>query len=71
MVLMQNNFIEFEIEIDSTLKEEASKVLSKQDLDLNTAINMFFNYCVVNGKLPFEIEQEAYHQEILEGMEKC
>ena len=68
---MQNNFIEFEIEIDSTLKEEASKVLSKQDLDLNTAINMFFNYCVVNGKLPFEIEQEAYHQEILEGMEKC
>ena len=68
---MQNNFIEFEIEIDSTLKEEASKVLSKQDLDLNTAINMFFNYCVVNGKLPFEIEQEAYHQESLEGMEKC
>ena len=68
---MQNNFIEFEIEIDSTLKEESSKVLSKQGLDINTAINMFFDYCVVNGKLPFEIEQEAYHQEILEGMKKC
>ena len=57
MVLIQNNFIEFEIEIVSTLKEEASKVLSKQDLDLNTAINMFFNYCVLHGKLPFEVEQ--------------
>ena len=71
MVLIQDNFIEFEIEIDSTLKEKASKVLSKQGLDINTAINMFFDYCVLNGKLPFEVEQEAYHQEILEGMEKC
>ena len=58
MVLIQDNFIEFEIEIDSTLKEEATKVLSKQGLDLNTAINMFFDYCVLNGKLPFEIKQE-------------
>ena len=55
---MQDNFIEFEIEIDSTLKEEATKVLSKQGLDLNTAINMFFDYCVLHGKLPFEIKQE-------------
>ena len=57
---MQDNFIEFEIEIDSTLKEEATKVLSKQGLDLNTAINMFFDYCVLNGRLPFEVEQETY-----------
>jgi len=55
---MEDNVIELEIEIDSTLKEEASKVLSKQGLDLNTAINMFFDYCVLNGKLPSEIKQE-------------
>jgi len=55
---MQDDFIELEIEIDLILKEEASKVLSKQGLDLNTAINMFFDYCVLNGKLPFEVEQE-------------
>lgn len=61
MVLMQDNFIEFEIEIDSTLKEEATKVLSKQGLDLNTAINMFFDYCILNGRLPFEVEQETYN----------
>ena len=67
---MQDDFIELEIEIDSTLKEEASKVLSKQGLDLNTAINMFFDYCVVNGKLPFEVEHEPYDQEILEEIEK-
>ena len=58
---MQNNFVEFEIEIDSTLKEEATKVLSKQGLDLNTAINMFFDYCILNGRLPFEVEQETYN----------
>ena len=58
---MQDNFIEFEIEIDSTLKEEATKVLSKQGLDLNTAINMFFDYCILNGSLPFEVEQETYN----------
>lgn len=58
---MQDNFIEFEIEIDSTLKEEATKVLSKQGLDLNTAINMFFDYCVLNGRLPFEVEQEKQY----------
>ena len=58
---MQDNFIEFEIEIDSTLKEEATKVLSKQGLDLNTAINMFFDYCILNGRLPFEIEQEKQY----------
>ena len=58
---MQDNFIEFEIEIDSTLKEEATKVLSKQGLDLNTAINMFFDYCVLNGRLPFEFEQEKLY----------
>ncbi len=58
---MQDNFIEFEIEIDSTLKEEATKVLSKQGLDLNTAINMFFDYCILNGRLPFEVEQETYN----------
>ena len=58
---MQDNFIEFEIEIDSTLKEEATKVLSKQGLDLNTAINMFFGYCILNGRLPFEVEQETYN----------
>ena len=68
---MEDDFIELEIEIDSTLKEKASKVLSNQGRDINTAINMFFDYCVLNGKLPFEVEQEAYHQEILEGMEKC
>ena len=56
MVLIQDNFIEFEIEIDSTLKEEATKVLSKQGLDLNTAINMFFDYYILNGRLPFEVE---------------
>lgn len=61
MVLMQDNFIEFEIEIDSTLKVEATKVLSKQGLDLNTAINMFFDYCILNGRLPFEVEQETYN----------
>ncbi len=61
MVLIQDNFIEFEIEIDSTLKEEATKVLSKQGLDLNTAINMFFDYCILNGRLPFEVEQETYN----------
>ena len=61
MILMQDNFIEFEIEIDSTLKEEATKVLSKQGLDLNTAINMFFDYCILNGRLPFEVEQETYN----------
>ena len=61
MVLLQDNFIEFEIEIDSTLKEEATKVLSKQGLDLNTAINMFFDYCILNGRLPFEVEQETYN----------
>ena len=61
MVLTQDNFIEFEIEIDSTLKEEATKVLSKQGLDLNTAINMFFDYCILNGRLPFEVEQETYN----------
>lgn len=61
MVLMQDNFIEFEIEIDSTLKEEATKVLSKQGFDLNTAINMFFDYCILNGRLPFEVEQETYN----------
>ena len=61
MVLMQDNIIEFEIEIDSTLKEEATKVLSKQGLDLNTAINMFFDYCILNGRLPFEVEQETYN----------
>ena len=61
MVLMQDNFIEFEIEIDSTLKEEATKVLSKQGIDLNTAINMFFDYCILNGRLPFEVEQETYN----------
>lgn len=61
MVLMQDNFIEFKIEIDSTLKEEATKVLSKQGLDLNTAINMFFDYCILNGRLPFEVEQETYN----------
>ena len=61
MVLMQDNFIEYEIEIDSTLKEEATKVLSKQGLDLNTAINMFFDYCILNGRLPFEVEQETYN----------
>ena len=58
---MKDNFIEFEIEIDSTLKEEATKVLSKQGLDLNTAINMFFDYCILNGRLPFEVEQETYN----------
>ena len=58
---MQDNFIEFEIEIDSTLKEEATKVLSKQGIDLNTAINMFFDYCILNGRLPFEVEQETYN----------
>ena len=58
---MQDYFIEFEIEIDSTLKEEATKVLSKQGLDLNTAINMFFDYCILNGRLPFEVEQETYN----------
>ena len=58
---MQDNFIEFEIEIDSTLKEEATKVLSKQGLDLNTAINMFLDYCILNGRLPFEVEQETYN----------
>ena len=58
---MQDNFIEFEIEIDSILKEEATKVLSKQGLDLNTAINMFFDYCILNGRLPFEVEQETYN----------
>ena len=58
---MQDNFIEFEIEIYSTLKEEATKVLSKQGLDLNTAINMFFDYCILNGRLPFEVEQETYN----------
>ena len=58
---MQDNFIEFKIEIDSTLKEEATKVLSKQGLDLNTAINMFFDYCILNGRLPFEVEQETYN----------
>ncbi len=58
---MQNNFIEFEIEIDSSLKEEATKVLSKQGIDLNTAINMFFDYCILNGRLPFEVEQETYN----------
>ena len=58
---MQDNFIEFEIEIDSTLKVEATKVLSKQGLDLNTAINMFFDYCILNGRLPFEVEQETYN----------
>ena len=47
---MEDDFIELEIEIDSTLKEEASKVLSKQGLDLNTAINMLFDYCVLHGK---------------------
>ena len=61
MILMQDDFIELEIEIDSTLKEEASKVLSKQGLDLNTAINMFFDYCILNGRLPFEVEQETYN----------
>ncbi len=45
---MEDNVIELEIEIDSTLKEEATKVLSKQGLDLNTAINMFFDYCILN-----------------------
>ena len=58
---MEDDFIELEIEIDSTLKEEASKVLSKQGLDLNTAINMFFDYCILNGRLPFEVEQETYN----------
>ena len=67
---MQDNVIEFEIEIDSTLKEEAINVLSKQGLDLNTVINMFFDYCVVNGKLPFEVEHEPYDQVILEEIEK-
>ena len=55
---MHDNFIEVEIEIDSTLKEDACEVLSKQGLDLNTAINMFFEYCILYGKLPFEIEEE-------------
>ena len=68
---MQDNVIEFEIEIDSTLNEEAINVLSKQGLDLNTAINMFFDYCVVNSKLSFEVKHEPYDQEILEEIEKC
>ena len=67
---MQDNFIEVEIEIDSTLKEDACEILSKQELDLNSAINMFFEYCILNGKLPPEIEQERYHQEVLEVIEE-
>ena len=62
---MQDNYIEFEIEIDSTIKEEACEILSKQGLDLNTAISMFFEYCILHGKLPPEVEQEIYHQKVL------
>jgi DNA-damage-inducible protein J len=49
------------VNIDSTLKEETSKMLEKLGMDFTTAITVYFNQIVRKRKIPFEISEARYY----------
>jgi DNA-damage-inducible protein J len=49
------------VNIDSTLKEETSKMLDKLGMDFTTAITVYFNQIVRKRKIPFEISDSRYY----------
>jgi DNA-damage-inducible protein J len=49
------------VNIDSTLKEETSKMLEKLGMDFTTAITVYFNQIVRKRKIPFEISDSRYY----------
>ncbi len=49
------------VNIDSTLKEETSKMLEKLGMDFTTAITVYFNQIVRKRKIPFEISDVRYY----------
>ncbi|HCC36467.1 MAG TPA: type II toxin-antitoxin system antitoxin, RelB/DinJ family [Treponema sp.] len=49
------------VNIDSALKEETSKMLEKLGMDFTTAITVYFNQIVRKRKIPFEISDVRYY----------
>ena len=51
----------FQMRIDETLKNEASKLYDAIGLDLPTAIRMFVKNVIANQKLPFSVERDPFY----------
>ena len=45
------------IEIDSKLKEEVENIFTELGIDTDTAVNLFLEECIKQGKIPFDIEE--------------
>ncbi|MDR0846195.1 MAG: type II toxin-antitoxin system RelB/DinJ family antitoxin [Lactobacillales bacterium] len=58
------------IRINADLKQQATEVLSKMQLDMTTAVNLFLDQVVKQNKLPFEITNEKYTERDLREIHK-
>ena len=57
-----------QIRIDSTVKEQATRLFSDLGMDMSGAVNIFLRQCILRGGLPFSVEIPGYKQETLEAM---
>ena len=57
-----------QIRIDSTVKEQATSLVSELGLDMSSAVNLFLRQCILRGGLPFSVELPKYNQETLEAL---
>lgn len=58
------------IRTDSQIKELAESLYASFGITLSDAINMFLNVSVMQGRLPFALEQPKFNKETLEAIEE-
>ena len=60
-----------QIRIESTVKEQATRLFSELGMDMSGAVNIFLRQCILKGGLPFPVELPKYNQETLDAMDEA
>lgn len=65
-----SNTTNLNIRIDAKLKKDCDALFKELGLNMSTAINMFLTKCVNTTSIPFKIEKNKPHKDLLEAIEE-
>lgn len=71
MINMANITSAINVNVDSSLKREATNILNDLGLNMSTAINMFLKQIVKKDGIPFEVVNPKPNKELLAALKEA
>jgi DNA-damage-inducible protein J len=62
--------VQTQIRIDANTKKEVTELLEGWGMSLSEAVNIYLRQIILQKKIPFEISNPRYKDEVIEAMEE-